>query len=77
LDEGPQLEGVERAGADGVDATGEGLTGHTRAAFKSFSHSPKPRCALGSPDSGPAMATLERGDLRRKHLFPGLTAAGC
>ena len=38
LDEGPQLEGVERAGADGVDATGEGLTGHTRAASKSFSH---------------------------------------
>jgi hypothetical protein len=37
-DEGPQLEGVERVGADGVDATGEGLVGHARAAFKSFSH---------------------------------------
>jgi hypothetical protein len=37
-DEGPELEGVVRAGADGVDATGEGLTGHTRAAFKWLSH---------------------------------------
>jgi hypothetical protein len=37
-DEGPELEGVVRAGADGVDATGEGLTGHTRAASESFSH---------------------------------------
>jgi hypothetical protein len=37
-DEGPELEGVVRAGADGVDASGEGLTGHTRAAFESFSH---------------------------------------
>jgi hypothetical protein len=37
-DEGPELEGVVRAGADGVDATGEGLTGHTRATLKSSSH---------------------------------------
>jgi len=35
---GPELEGVVRAGTDGVDATGEGLTGHTRAASESFSH---------------------------------------
>ena len=27
LDEGPELEGVVRAGADGVDATGEGRQG--------------------------------------------------
>ena len=38
LDEGPELEGVVRAGTDGVDATGEGMTGHTGAAVKSFSH---------------------------------------
>jgi hypothetical protein len=37
-DDGPELEGAVRAGAAGVDAAGEGLTGHTRAAFKSSSH---------------------------------------